>query len=107
MDTGTVIRFNKFAGTVEMAQQVKGGCGRSWLPRPSFVRRWDPHDGRREQTRASRLLTAVFAEEGAQESHRQQLSWKGIQMDGWSSVCRDKRQESSQETLLLLAFQAT
>lgn len=63
MDTGVVIRFNKFAGTVEMAQQVKGDCGRSWLPRLTFIRRWAPHDGRREQTRASVFLTAVFAEE--------------------------------------------
>lgn len=63
MDTEVVIRFNKFVGTVEMVQQVKGDCSRSWLPRLSFISRWDLHDGRREQTKASRLLTAVFAEE--------------------------------------------
>lgn len=63
MDPEVVIRFSKFVGTVEMVQQVKGDRGRSWLPRPGFISRWDPHDGRREQTKASRLLTAVFAEE--------------------------------------------
>lgn len=73
MDTGVVIRFTKFAGTVEMAQQVKGDCGRSWLPRPSFIRRWDPHDGRREQTKASLLLSLLKSE------HR-----RAIDGSGWS-----------------------